>query len=205
MITLHGYPNTRSIRAAWALEEAGAEYQYIKVDLAKGGGKSPEFRQLNPGGKIPVLVDGDFVLSESAAICAYIGDRFPESRLTPPAGSRERAKFDQWCYFAIGELEQPMWTQAKHRFALPEAWRVPAVIDTAAKEFMMACGVLDAGLDDRPYILGDGFTAADILIAHTLGWAKKFGHPPESETVAAYMERVLSRPALARARLREAA
>lgn len=203
MMTLYGCPNTRSTRAAWALEEAGAAYEYVKIDLYKGGGRSPEYLRVNPAGKVPALVEDGFVLTESAAIVTYVGDRFPESKLTPPAGSRERGHYDQWCYFAMAELDGALWTMAKHRFALPADWRVPAVIDTAAKEFGVAFKLLEAGLGGQPFILGENFTGADILIALCLSWAGKAEVLPESVAVHDYMERCLSRPALARARERE--
>ncbi|MDD5036430.1 MAG: glutathione S-transferase family protein [Methylococcaceae bacterium] len=204
MITLYGCPYTRSTRAAWALEEAGAEYEYVKVDISAGEGRALSYRRINLGGKVPALVDGDFVLTESAAIIAYIGDQYPQARLIPISDARLRGLYDQWCYFVIGELEQPLWTIAKHRFALPEDWRVPAVIDTAIKEFAQPLKVLESGLGDQPFILGETFTGADILIAHTLAWAKKYELAPQSERLQAYMDRTLSRPALTRAREREA-
>ena len=205
MMTLYGCPQTRSVRAAWALEEAGAEYAYVAVDLLKGEGRSPDFQAVNPGGKVPALVDDGLTLTESAAICTYIGDRFPESGLTPPPGTAERAKYHQWCFFVIGELEQPLWTIAKHRFALPADWRVPQIEPTALKEFDVALRVFEKGLGDRMYLLGDGFTAADILAALTLNWARKGHVLPDSPRVMRYLERTLSRPALERARQREAA
>jgi len=205
MMTLYGCPQTRSARAAWALEEAGAEYAYVAVDLMKGEGRAPDFQAINPGGKVPALADEGLTLTESAAICTYIGDRFPESGLTPPPGTAERAKYHQWCFFVIGELEQPLWTIAKHRFALPAEWRVPRIEPTARKEFEWALGVLEHGLGDQAYLLGDGFSAADILAAHTLNWARKGQVLPDSARLDAYLERTLSRPALARARQREAA
>ena len=203
MLTLYGCPKTRSVRAAWALEEAGAAYDYRKIDLGQGEGRQPPYLRVNPGGKVPALVEGEFVLTESAAICTYIGDKFPESRLTPAPGTQERGRYDQWCYFAMAELEQPLWTMAKHRFALPAEWRVPAVIDTAIKEFGVALALLKTGLGDKPFILGETFTCADILIAQTLQWAKVANVLPESSRLSAYLERMLSRPALARARVRE--
>ena len=203
MITIYGCPKTRSVRAVWAMEESGAAYDYVKIDLAKGEGRQPWYRRVNPGGKVPALADGDFVLTESAAICTYIGDKFPDSRLAPAVGTRERAQYDQWCYFVIGELEQPLWTMAKHRFALPQEWRVSAVIDTAIKEFAVALRLLDDGLGDRLFILGETFTCADILIAQTLLWAKKADVLPESSRLLAYLDRTISRSAYSRARLRE--
>lgn len=204
MITLYGCPNTRSLRAVWALEEAGAQYDYVKVELMKGGGRRPEFLQLNPSGKVPLLVDDDLRLPESAAIVTYVGSRFPESGLVPQP-ARERALHDRWCHFVIGELEQPLWTLSKHTFALPEKRRVPAVIDTARWEFEVAARVLDEELRDSPYILGERFSGADVLIAHTLAWARASKVPIASEKLAAYAGRCLGRPAFARARAREAA
>jgi glutathione S-transferase len=205
MLTIYGCSNTRSCRVLWALEEANVEYEYIEVNLRTGAGRQPQYLGLNPGGKVPTLVDGDFILTESAAICTYIGDRFPSARLTPPVGTQNRAHYDQWCYFALSELEQPLWTIAKHTFALPEQLRVPAVIETATWEFAVAAKVLAAGLDQREFIIGDGFTATDILIAHTLDWALVFNLPLTHENLAAYATRLLARPARKRALERERA
>ena len=205
MLTVYGCANTRSSRVLWAMEEAGAEYEYVAVDLRAGAGWKPEYLALNPGGKVPTLVDGELVLTESAAICTYIGDRFPASRLTPPVGSPERARYDQWCYFVLSELEQPLWTMAKHLFALPERRRVPAMLDTARWEFAVAAKVLAGGLGRREFIVDGGLTAADILIAHTLAWARTFELPLEHDHLVAYAQRLLARPAWARVQEREQA
>ena len=121
-----------------------------------------------PAGKVPTLVDGNLVITESAAICLYIGDKFRESRLVPQIGTAERAECYRWISFPISELEQPLWTIAKHRFVLPEEKRVPATLQTAFWEFSVAAGVLATGIADRPYATGEIFTAADILLGHTL-------------------------------------
>jgi len=92
---LYGRTNTRSLRAAWALEEAGAAYEYVTVDLFKGEGRSPAFLAINPAGKIPVLLDGELVLTESLAIVTYIGEKFPASGLVP-ATLAERAGCLRW-------------------------------------------------------------------------------------------------------------
>ena len=205
MLTVYGCPNTRSSRVLWTLEEAGAEYEYVAVDLRAGAGRQPEYLALNAGGKVPTLVDGELVLTESAAICTYLGDRFPAAGLTAPVGSPERAHCDQWCYFALSELEQPLWTLAKHTFALPEERRVPAVVDTARWEFAVAAKVLAAGLGPREFIAGDRLTVADILIAHTLAWAQACKLPLEHDNLTAYAARLLARPAWVRVRERERA
>jgi glutathione S-transferase len=190
------------LRAAWALEEAGADYEYVLVDLFKGAARTPEFLALNAGGKLPVLVDDVLALTESAAIIAYIGDKFPESRLVPEAVTA-RADCLRWMFFATTELEQPLWTIAKHRFALPKDKRVPGIEDTARWEFAIAAGLVDEALKDRAYICGDAFTGADILLVHTLVWARSAKVALDSTRLAAYVARLLTRPALARARRRE--
>ena len=203
MLQVYGCPNTRSTRVVWALEEVGAVYDYHKVDLLVGAGRKPEYLALNPGGKVPTLVDGDLTLTESAAICTYIGDSFPASGVTPSVGSPERAQYNQWCFFVMSELEQPLWTITKHRFALPEKRRVPAIIETAQWEWGLAAKILATGLGEREFIVGEQFTAADILAAQTLAWARAFKMPLGHAPLDAYADRLLARPALARALARE--
>lgn len=205
MLTVYGCANTRSTRVVWTLEEAGAEYEYVQIDLRAGAGWQPDYLALNVGGKVPTLVDNEFVLTESAAICTYIGDRFPDAGLVPPVGTQERASYNQWCYYALSELEQPLWTIAKHRFALPERWRVPAMLDTARWEFAVAAKVLAAGLGRREFVVGERFTVADILIAHALAWARACELPLEYDHLQTYAARLWDRPALAKARQRERA
>ena len=195
MLTLYGLPKTRSDRALWALEEKGVPYQFQYVDLGIGEGRAPEFLALNPAGKIPLLVDGDVVISESISICNYIADRCAGNAIAPVFGSDERAHYDQWCSFAISELEQPLWAMAKHRFVLPEERRVPAIIDTARWEFTVAAQILAKGLEGREFILGNNFSAADILLGHTLAWARAFDVVTEQPTVDAYADRLFARPA----------
>jgi len=204
-VKLYGCPRTRTIRALWALEMVGAEYDFVVVDLSKGEGQSTAFLALNPNGKVPVLMDGDMYLSESAAICTYLGEKSPDSGLVPEPGSTHKARYLQWCFFVIGELEQPLWTLAKHKFVLPEQRRVPAIAATAEWEFRRAVKVLSAGLEDHEYILGDTFSAADILVAHTLSWARTAKVPIAHDNVEAYADRLLAHPDLDNARAREAA
>ncbi|MCX7892608.1 MAG: glutathione S-transferase family protein [Burkholderiales bacterium] len=200
---LYGCHNTRSLRAAWALEEAGAPYEYAFVNLFKGEGRRPEFLALNPGGKLPVLVDEGFALTESGAIVAYVADRFPASGLLP-ADARRRAECLRWMFFAIGELEQPLWTIAKHRFALPAERRVPAIEPTAAWEFGVAAGLVADALGARAFLVGDAFTAADILVAHCLSWGASL-KLPLAPALESYRVAQLARPAARRAVEREKA
>ena len=199
MIKLYGMPKTRSTRITWALEEVGAEYQYISVNLVKGEGQSPEFLALNPAGKVPVLVDAELVLTESAAICTYLGDRFPETGLVPRPGTAERAQYDQWCFFVLTELEQPLWTIGKHKFALPEERRVPEIKETAIWEFSRAASILAKGLAGKEYLVGGRFTMADLLAAHTLTWARTARILHGIDALDDYRKQQLSRDAFGKA------
>lgn len=197
---LYGYRNGRTLRALWALEEIGAPYEFVEVDLKRGEHREPEFLGLNPAGKVPVLDDGGTIVTESAAICMHLADRHPDSRLLPPVGTPERTECYRWTSFILTELDAPLWTIAKHRFALPSDRRVPAVIETASWEFRNAASVLASALKDRPYLAGAAFSVADILAGHTLLWAKSARIPLGSDFPDAYFERLLARPAVTRAR-----
>lgn len=203
MIRIYGYPFTRSTRAVWALEEAGAEYDYTPIDLTKGEHRKPKFLKVNPGGKVPVLIDGDLVLTESAAICTYIGEKFPASGLVP-TDTAERAHYFQWCFFAMSELETPLWTMAKYTRLFPEERRVPAVSETCLWEFQLAADVLAQHMEGREYAVGNQFTAADILLGGTLNWARANKIALNSPTLEAYADRLSARPTLVRAKEREA-
>ena len=197
---LFGCDRTRSDRVRWMLEEVGAAYEYEPVDLLKGAGRSPAYRAINPAGKVPAFeIDGHY-LTESAAICRLLVDRFPAAGLIPLPGTRERAQCEQWCDFAISELEQPLWLISKHRFALPEALRIAAVLPTAEWEFGQAAALLSRALDGRPFMLGEQFSVADILLCHTLAWARKYKLPLGAGNLDGYLERALARPAWQRVR-----
>lgn len=204
MLKIYGMANSRSMRVVWALEEIGVAYDYVKVDLFKGEGRSPDYLAINPAGKVPVLVDGDFTLTESVAILNYLGEKFPASGLVPAFDRLQaRGEYHRWCSFVLSELEQPLWNIAKHRFVLPQDKRVPALLETAEWEFGVAARVLAGRLQGSDYAAGGSFSAADILIAHTLSWAQSARIALPAPVLVAYAERMLARPALARAHERE--
>jgi glutathione S-transferase len=205
MITVFGYPQTRSRRITWMLEELEQDYEFRLVDFNKGDSKSAEFLAINPAGKVPAMQDGELVLTESAAIVTYIGDKFPQKRLVPGTGTAERGLYDQWSYFALTELEQPLWTMGKHRFAIPKEYRVPEIMKTAEWEFQQALSLLEKGLGNNEYILGSEFSAADILICHTLIWGINFKQVVEQDNLNQYVQRLRERDALKRAISKEEA
>ena len=183
---------SRATRVAWALEEADAEWDYVATSL-----RASSFLEHNPLAKVPCLVDGDLVLTESSACCTWVGTQHPESGLVP-TDPHDRARYDMWCSFITTELEQPLWTKAKHKFALPAELRTAEALPGAAWDFARATRALVAGLGDRDFLVGDRFTCADLLCAHTLVWARtaRFDVP---EALERYARLHLARPALARA------
>ncbi len=200
MMEIFGGTASRAIRCIWILEEVEAPYEIHPIDFAKGDHRSPEFLAMNPAGKVPAFRDGELVLTESAAICNYIATKYAEKGLIPADGTHKRGRYDQWMFFTMSELEQPLWSMGKHRFALPAEQRIPQMQETAKWEFDRALEILRKGLGDQPYILGDQFSAADILIGQTLFWARSFKVPVEDPALVAYGQRLRERPAFQRVR-----
>ncbi|WP_421199163.1 glutathione S-transferase family protein [Aeromonas enteropelogenes] len=194
MITLYGTPVSRALRVSWLLEELGIEWQFQFLDFAKGENRSDWFLALNPSGKMPVIKDGEFVLTESAAIMQYLAEVYGPEWL-PERGTQASALHAQWVSFITCELEQPLWTIGKHRFALPEAQRLAAIFPTAKWEFDKAAAIAESWVPESGYLLGEQITIADLLLAHTLMWATRFEQsiPPK---LAAYRDRLAKRPAL---------
>lgn len=199
---LYGSRNSRSLRCVWALEEAAAIYDYQRIWMMKGEGQSPAFKTINPAGKIPVLIDGDMTLTESAAIVMYIADKFPDAALMPTSAAL-RAEAFRWIFYAVSEIEPHLWAIAQHRFVLPEDKRVPAVEPTCAWQLQRALRVIEKALVAHPFIAGDAFSAADILVTHCLTWALSAKLEGVGEASLVYIEQMKTRPAFQRAVTRE--
>ena len=163
MIKLIGAPHTRSLRVSWVLEELGLDWQYERLDFSKGEHKSKEFLALNPGGKIPVLIDNGLVITESAAIILYLAEKYGGSKLLPERGCDASAKHHQWVSFITTELEQPLWTMAKHKFALPAELRQAGMSTVATWEFYKAANIAENLLPETDFLLGENLMVADIL------------------------------------------
>src|SRR5580704_15821983 len=110
---LYGFPPTRSLRVLWMLRELGIDFDFVDVSLMTGENRGPEFLALNPAAKVPVLVDGDFVLTESVAIVLYLAEKYADKGLLP-AELEARAQVHRWLLFTATELEQPLWRIARH-------------------------------------------------------------------------------------------
>jgi glutathione S-transferase len=190
---LYEFAPTRSIRARWALQELEVDFDAVSVNLLAGEHRRPEFLAINPAGKVPALVDGDVVLTESVAIAVYLADKYPEKRLLP-ADPRDRAQAMRWLLFTTTELEQPLWRIARHKFIYPEEKRLPGDIALAREEFVAMAGVLDRHMEDREYVVGDRASVADFVLAYTLDWASIGDLLEDLPRLEGYMLRMYDRP-----------
>jgi glutathione S-transferase len=191
---LYGFGPTRSLRALWGLKELDADFEFVPVNLLAGEHKHPDFLRLNPAGKVPVLVDGDLVIPESAAIVFYLADKYRDKGLLP-ADLKERAQAYRWVMFAVTELEQPLWRITKHTALYPEGKRLPADVVLAKEEFVAMATLLDRHLEGRQFIVGGGVTVADCVTAHLIDWANELKLIDGFPQLRAYFERMYARPA----------
>lgn len=168
---LYGRGQSRSFRCLWALNEADVGFEYVDITAETA---PANYADLNPQGKVPALVDEDMCLTESAAIVNYVGMLVEESNFIP-ASLKLRARYDEMSYFVMTELEQPLWTIGKHRFAIPEEFRHAVMFETAAWEFEKAQNTLEHLMSSAEYAVGDKFSFADLLLSHTINWAERFG------------------------------
>jgi glutathione S-transferase len=192
MMKLYGFGPTRSLRAQWGLKELGVEFEFIPVNLQAGEHKRPEFLAINPAGKVPVLIDGDLVLTESAAIVLYLAEKYPEKGLMP-SKLEQRAQVYRWIMFAVTELEQPLWRMTKHSFLLPEEKRLPKDIDLAREDFTAMAAVLERHMNGRQFIVGDHITAADCVTAYLVDWANEQQLLDGFPNLKAYLQRMYQR------------
>ncbi|HXW69955.1 MAG TPA: glutathione S-transferase family protein [Methylocella sp.] len=198
MIKLYWAPHTRSLRALWLLEEAGVAYERVRLDLAAGEQKTPEYRTINPMAKVPALTDGEVSVAESGAICAYIADTYPNAGLAPPIGDPLRGRYLQWLFFSAGCIEQAFLAKFGNLQLRPES--------ASFGDFDRVFDVIEAAIAKGPWLLGEGFSAADVLIGSDIYFGMDiFKLIPSRPALRAYVDRCLERPAFARARAIDAA
>ena len=192
MYQAFGSRGSRVSRVLWILEELGEPYEFVPMKL-----RSERAYALNPSGKVPILMDGNLKITDSAAICVYLADKHADKGLGANPGLAGRAEMDSWMHFAQSEFEAPLWNKLRHRFLLPEELRVD-VGPAAAYDFANEVKALDRRLEGRDYALGNRFSAVDILLGDMGGWARAGKFKIESDRVNTYLDRVLARPARAR-------
>lgn len=184
-------PMSRGRIVRWMLEEVGAPYD-VEYLVYGGSMKSPEYLAINPMGKVPAIVHDGQVVTECAAICAYLADAFPEAKLAPPPA--ERAAYYRWMFFAAGPVEAAV-TDRSLGLAVPEDRKMMAGYGDFDDMFQT---LVKAG-SNTPYIAGDEFTAADVYVGSHIGWGLQFGSLPEHDAFKAYFARLSERPAYRRA------
>ncbi len=192
MMKLYWSPRSRSFSALWLMEETGQAYERVLTDISTGAQKTPEYLAINPMGKVPAIQDGKTTLAESAAICAYVAERYPEARLAPPVGDVQRAKYYYWLFFGPACIEPAMVQVATKIDMNP----VAAGWGDAQRVF----DVLDAALEKGPWILGENFSAADIVIGSGLNFSVRlFKMIPTRPSFDRYLDACAARPAFQRA------
>jgi len=190
---LYEFGPTRSVRVRWTLQELGVDFESIPVNIMAGEHRRPEFLKINPAGRLPVLVDGDFVLTESVAIVFYLAEKYPDKGLMP-TDIKQRAQVNRWLLFAATELEQPLWRIRRHTALYPEDQRLPGDVRLASQEFRTMSDVLEKHMQQRQFVVGDSVTVADFVVAYTLNWANEAKLLDGFPQLLVYMKRMYARP-----------
>lgn len=192
-LTFYTHPMSRGRVARWMLEEVGQPYETVLLDYETSM-KSPDYLAINPMGKVPAIRHGDIVVTECAAICAYLADAFPEAGLAPASGSPARGPYYRWLFFAAGPIEAAI---------IDRALGVDVPADKRAMvgygQYDDVVDVLDRHLASAEYVAGDRFTAADVYLGSAVAWGTQFGTLPKRPSFDAYLGRIMSRPAAIRA------
>ena len=190
-IVLHYHPFTRAAGMLWALEEAGVPYELQFVDIMKGAQKSADFVAINPMGKLPTLADDGLVVTEGAAICLYLADRYAPGRLAPAQDSPKRGTYLRWSFFAPSVIEPAVLSKVS-------GWDVKEV-SAGWGNFELMMKAADAAIGQGPFLLGEEFSMADVVFGGTLRFMISFKRIEPSPVMSAYVARLESRPAMQRA------
>jgi glutathione S-transferase len=191
-VKLYWSPQTRSTRALWMLEEIGTPYEREMIDIQRPDRDNPaEFIEASPMGKVPALVDGNVTLAESAAICLYLADRYATGTLAPAIDDPARGKFLYWLMYTPAVVEPSM----SEKFHGVETNRYRS----GWGDFDLMIETLERGIDGKKWILGDAFTAADVMLGSSVVFMRMFDMLPASDALSSYADRCLARPAYQRA------
>ena len=197
MIEIYHAPRTRGIRPIWACEELGLEYTVIPVDFSAEYRASPAWRRMNPVGKVPVLTDGDLTMFESGAMLQYLVDRYgggARPTLQPSYGTPEHALYLQWCWFAESTFARPLGEIVNHQRAFVEGQRSDRAMADMRERAWLCVSALEAALQNRPWILGDAFSAADVMLGYSLKLHVELAPGELPTAVAGYWDSVNARP-----------
>ena len=195
---LYWSPRTRASRVVWMLEEAQVPYEPVRIEISDEASKADTaFRAASPMGKVPALEDGEVRMAESAAICIYIADKYPASRLAPGINDRNRGDYLYWMLFTPAVIEPCI------------AEKVGGIEPNPGRNgwgsFDAMITTLENGLGSGPWLLGEQFSAADVMVGSSATFLKMFKLLPDSGKIESYIERCLARPAYQRTQALEAA
>ncbi len=200
-LILWGVGTPRTLRPHWAMAELGLAYESRAIQTRSSAMQTPEFTGLTARKKIPLLQDGAFTITESAAIIAYLSDAYGDERTALlPMGAQARAQCLEWCFFVLSELDAgSLYVIRRHQY-LPQIYgKAPEACASAARYFADQMPSVERQLDKgRPFLLGDRLSAADIMLTSCLTWAARFG-VAIPEIAVAYATRITARPAYAQA------
>lgn len=181
------------------LEELGVPFELITVDVKGGGNRTPEYLKINPFGAVPAFEDEGQTFFESAAIVSYLADRFPEKRFAPGVNDRLRGRYLQWMFFSMATLDKLIVDYFCHTKKYSEDKRIPKHAEACKEAFLGVAKVLSEELNGKAYFVGDGFTAADLMMGSNLLFAKSLGFLDGFPTLVDYCARLTQRPAYLRA------
>ena len=187
-------PMSRGRIVRWMLEEVGQPYKTELLDYATTM-KAPAYLAINPMGKVPAIKHGYTVVTEAAAICAYLADAFPQAKLAPPSGSRLRGPYYRWLFYGAGPVEAAA-TNKSMGFVVPEDRKGMAGYGSLAQ----VVDVLESAVSHCDYLVGGNFTAADLYLGAHIGWGMQFGWLEKRPAFERYWDRISKRPAAVRAR-----
>jgi glutathione S-transferase len=196
-LRIYGVARTRAFRALWIAEELGLAYDHVPVEIGDAGARTPEFLALNPNGRLPVIVDGDFVLSESLAITLYLAKKYSPGKLYPDSREAE-ARVWQWSLWAVAEVDRGVNIWSLHAVRLPAGERDAALREAALRVLAAPFKVLDTAVAAQPYLLGADFTVADLNVAAVISRAVDMDLSAWP-SLKSWLTRCLERPAARRA------
>jgi glutathione S-transferase len=196
-LTLYHAAPSRSSITHWMLEEVGEPFDIHLLSLSRGEQRQPDYLAVNPMGKVPALRHGDVVITEGAAICAYLADAFPARKLNVPVGDPRRGVYLKWLFFGPSCIEPAITDRAFPRTEAPR----PAMLGYG--DFDTVMNVVASAVAEGPYLMDEQFTAADVIVGATLRWGMQFKLLPERPEFVAYAARLAERPALQRAEAKD--
>lgn len=196
MLTIYHVPMTRSVRVVWLCKELQLPHEVKTISFSAEYRNSAEWRKFNPVGKVPAMTDGDFTMFESGAMVQYLLDRYGEGRLEPKRATPAHALYQQWSWFAEATFARPIGELVNHRRVFGEAGQIPAVVEEMKGRVQLCLQAVDEALQGQHYLVGDSFTAADIMMGYSVMLAHRFVPLDPYPNVSEYWRLLSAQPAL---------